>query len=54
MSPGDSLQFETERFCREAVRVRRWDDQGEVSGLKIPGLPEYRQRIEQFALRESG
>jgi [1-hydroxy-2-(trimethylamino)ethyl]phosphonate dioxygenase len=52
MSPADSLQFETELFYREAVRVRRWDDQGKVSGLKTPGLAGYRELIERFALRE--
>jgi [1-hydroxy-2-(trimethylamino)ethyl]phosphonate dioxygenase len=52
MSSDESLQFETGRFSREAVRVRRWDDQGKVSGLKTPCLTEYRQLIEQFALRE--
>jgi [1-hydroxy-2-(trimethylamino)ethyl]phosphonate dioxygenase len=54
MSPAESLQFETERFCQEAVQVRRCDDQGKVCGLKIPGLAAYRQLIEQFALREPG
>jgi [1-hydroxy-2-(trimethylamino)ethyl]phosphonate dioxygenase len=53
MSPGECLQFEAKHFWREAVRLRRWDDQGKVSGLKTPGLAEYRQLIEQFALRES-
>jgi [1-hydroxy-2-(trimethylamino)ethyl]phosphonate dioxygenase len=54
MSPAESLQFETQRYCQQAVQVRRWDDQGKVHGLKIPGLAEYRQLIEQFALREPG
>jgi phosphonate degradation associated HDIG domain protein len=52
MSPQELLQFETERFCQEAVRVRRWDDQGKVAGLQIPDLTGYRQLIGQFALRE--
>ena len=50
MSPHELLQFETERFHAEAVRVRRWDDLGKVAGLKIPGLDEYRGLIEEFAL----
>jgi phosphonate degradation associated HDIG domain protein len=52
MEPGELLQFETERYHREAIQVRRWDDQGKVAGLKTPGLAEYRGLIEQFALRE--
>ena len=52
MGPGESLQFETQRYYREAIQVRRCDDLGKVAGLKTPGLAEYRGLIEQFALRE--
>ena len=52
MPRGELLQFETERYWQEAIRVRRWDDQGKVAGLKTPGLAAYRGLIEQFALRE--
>jgi [1-hydroxy-2-(trimethylamino)ethyl]phosphonate dioxygenase len=52
MLPADTLQFETEFFHREAVRIRRWDDQGKVVGLKTPALAGYRELIEKFALRE--
>ena len=54
MSPGELLQFETERYCKEALQVRRWDDQGKVAGLKTPGLAEYRGLIEEYALRAPG
>jgi predicted HD phosphohydrolase len=54
MRADELLQFETQRFHAEAIRVRRWDDQGKVAGLKTPGLAEYRALIEEFALRESG
>jgi len=54
MSGHELLQFETEPFWRAAVRLRRWDDQGKVSGLMTPGLAEYRQLIARFALREQG
>jgi [1-hydroxy-2-(trimethylamino)ethyl]phosphonate dioxygenase len=50
MSPDEILQFETGGSFREAVRLRRWDDQGKVVGLKTPGLAEYRELIEGFAL----
>jgi phosphonate degradation associated HDIG domain protein len=52
MSADEVLRFEQERFHLQAVRLRLWDDQGKVAGLKTPGLPEYRRLIEQFALRE--
>jgi [1-hydroxy-2-(trimethylamino)ethyl]phosphonate dioxygenase len=51
LSQSEVLQFETEPFSKDAVRVRRWDDLGKVVGLKTPGLAEYRQLIEEFALR---
>ena len=54
MGPDELLQFETERYYKEAIRVRRWDDQGKVAGLKTPVLAEYRGLIEEFALRTPG
>ena len=51
MTPAEQLQFEMERSYREAIRVRRWDDQGKVSGLKTPTLAHYRDLIEEFTLR---
>jgi len=41
MSEREVAQFEGERFCQDAVRVRRWDDQGKVAGLKTPQLRDY-------------
>jgi phosphonate degradation associated HDIG domain protein len=51
MNGNELLQFETERYYEEAVRLRRWDDQGKVVGLKTPGLHEYRELIEKLARR---
>jgi [1-hydroxy-2-(trimethylamino)ethyl]phosphonate dioxygenase len=50
MRAHEVAKFETERFYREAVRVRQWDDQGKVAGLKTPGLRDYRALIEELAL----
>jgi predicted HD phosphohydrolase len=52
MPRNELLQFETEPYARDAVRLRRWDDQGKVAGLKTPGLAEYRELIEELALRD--
>ena len=49
MSAHEVTRFEAERFCRDAVRVRRWDDQGKVAGLKTPGLDAYLPLIERLA-----
>jgi len=50
MTAPEVAAFETERFHREAVRVRQWDDQGKVAGLKTPGLRDYRALIEELAI----
>jgi phosphonate degradation associated HDIG domain protein len=50
MKAHEVAQFETERFYRDAVRVRQWDDQGKVAGLKTPGLADYRALIEALAI----
>jgi [1-hydroxy-2-(trimethylamino)ethyl]phosphonate dioxygenase len=48
MSAHEAASFETERFHKDAVRVRRWDDQGKVAGLKTPGLSHYRALIDEL------
>jgi phosphonate degradation associated HDIG domain protein len=52
MPRNELLQFETQRYSKDAIRLRRWDDQGKISGLKTPGLAEYRELIEELALRD--
>jgi [1-hydroxy-2-(trimethylamino)ethyl]phosphonate dioxygenase len=41
MSPEEVRRFESEPWFREAVRVRLWDDQGKVAGLRTPPLSAY-------------
>jgi phosphonate degradation associated HDIG domain protein len=50
MAAHEVAEFETERFFREAVRVRQWDDQGKVAGLRTPGLGDYRALIGDLAI----
>lgn len=50
MAAHEVAEFETERFHQEAVRVRRWDDQGKVAGLKTRALEDYRSLIETLAV----
>ena len=50
MTLRELQQFKALPFYPEAVRLRRWDDQGKVAGLKTPGLAEYRALIEEFAI----
>jgi len=46
MSQDEVAAFGAERFFRDAVRVRQWDDRGKVAGLATPGLAQYRGLIE--------
>jgi phosphonate degradation associated HDIG domain protein len=52
MAAHEVAEFETERFYKDAVRVRQWDDQGKVAGLKTPGLSDYRDLIEAMVLQK--
>lgn len=49
MSQREQAQFEKERFAREAVRLRLWDDQGKVAGLKTAPLEDYAPLIERVS-----
>jgi phosphonate degradation associated HDIG domain protein len=51
MSEAEVAQFETEPFHRQAVHVRRCDDQGKVAGLLTPVLADYRALIEEWSAR---
>jgi [1-hydroxy-2-(trimethylamino)ethyl]phosphonate dioxygenase len=53
MVPPEITLFETERYFRQAVRVRQWDDQGKIAGLTTPGLEDYDMLIEKLASRAS-
>ena len=46
MSPEEISGFEAEPFFKQAIRVREWDDQGKIAGLKTAGLREYRAMLE--------
>jgi len=49
MSAREVQRFESEPHFREAVRVRRWDDQGKVAGLETPPLEAYRDMLNAAA-----
>jgi [1-hydroxy-2-(trimethylamino)ethyl]phosphonate dioxygenase len=38
--------FESNPLHHDAIRLRHWDDTAKVSGLKVPGLEYYRDRLE--------
>jgi [1-hydroxy-2-(trimethylamino)ethyl]phosphonate dioxygenase len=49
MAAHEVSRFESERYYREAVRVRHWDDRGKVSGLRTPRFEDYCELIETLA-----
>jgi len=49
MTPSEAASFAAERYARDAVRLREWDDQGKVAGLSTPALSAYRTLIEECA-----
>jgi len=53
MEPHEIAAFEAEHYFRQAVRVRRWDDQGKVAGLSIPSLEDYSALIGSLTTRAS-
>lgn len=52
MSAREIAAFEAERYCEDAVRVRRWDDQGKVAGLVTANFDAYRGLLEALAIAD--
>jgi [1-hydroxy-2-(trimethylamino)ethyl]phosphonate dioxygenase len=50
MSAAETARFADEPFHKEAVRLRRWDDQGKVTGLSTPQFEHYRAMIDRLAI----
>jgi [1-hydroxy-2-(trimethylamino)ethyl]phosphonate dioxygenase len=46
--------FEAEPFYEEAVRLRRWDDQAKIPGLKVPSIEHYAPRIAAAVRKSEG
>ncbi len=49
MSGAEVARFAAEPYHREAVLLRRWDDQGKVAGLATAALRDYVALIETLA-----
>jgi phosphonate degradation associated HDIG domain protein len=50
MSAQEVEDFEANPFAAAAVRLRQWDEQGKIVGLKTPDLEHYRPMV-QAALK---
>jgi [1-hydroxy-2-(trimethylamino)ethyl]phosphonate dioxygenase len=49
MSEDEIAAFENNQYFRDAIRLRRWDDEAKVPGLATADLLGYRDLIEQAA-----
>lgn len=49
MSAEEAAAFAGRSFARDAVRLRRWDDRGKVTGIEVPVLETYRSAIDRLA-----
>jgi phosphonate degradation associated HDIG domain protein len=45
MRPEEQAKFGAERFSKEAVALRRWDDEGKIVGMKTPDLAHFAPMI---------
>jgi len=54
MQAVEIAAFESRSFFREAVRIRRWDDQGKIGGFRAPGLAAYVEAIDALRSRAAG
>jgi gamma-butyrobetaine dioxygenase len=46
MSRADVDGFAAEPYCEDAVRLRRWDDEGKVPETDMPGFASYRAMLQ--------
>jgi phosphonate degradation associated HDIG domain protein len=45
MSAEERARFAAERFAEDAIKLRRWDDEGKVVGLPTPGLDHFERYV---------
>jgi gamma-butyrobetaine dioxygenase len=48
MSRTDAASFAAEPYCEDAVRLRRWDDEGKEVDADVPGFDSYRAMLERL------
>lgn len=45
MKADESARFADERYAEDAVKLRRWDDEGKIVGAKTPDLAHFEQYV---------
>jgi phosphonate degradation associated HDIG domain protein len=53
MTADEVAQFECQRFHRDAIRLRHWDDRGKVAGLATRAVGSYGPLLERFSQRRT-
>ena len=53
MQADEIARFEREPYHRDAIRVRRWDDQGKVAGLKTAAIADYEPMFSRLAAAQA-
>lgn len=41
MSPEETRQFAAQHYAQDAIKLRRWDDEGKIVDAKTPGLGHF-------------
>jgi phosphonate degradation associated HDIG domain protein len=49
MTPDEIADFENNDFYRDAVALRRWDDEAKIPGLPTPHIQKYRELLNRVA-----
>lgn len=50
MSPEEVAAFEAEPYYREAVQLRRWEEDGKTVGAEVPSFASYRPLLERVRI----
>jgi phosphonate degradation associated HDIG domain protein len=50
-SAAEVQEFEANRYYREAVQLRKWDDEAKIPGFVVPDLEHYRPYLEATLAR---
>ncbi|HEY3147283.1 MAG TPA: HD domain-containing protein [Dongiaceae bacterium] len=45
MSAEERIRFAAERFADDAIRLRRWDDEGKIAGAETPDLAHFERYV---------
>ena len=53
MTRDEAAEFEDRPYWREAVEIRRWDDDAKVPDRQVPGFADYRDRVLTLVLLAS-